>query len=153
MPVEDHTKSCNKCGEEKPLTEFHRRPGGRKGVCRACRCYSARLKYATDHAHRQRLLSYAKQYFKTDAGLETRRRADIRYRMNNRLKRNARQKVYLAVKSGRLPAPNGRLCSKCGTQADQYHHHRGYSREVALDVLPVCRSCHVELDRKYPLCV
>lgn len=39
--MSDATRICTKCGESKPLTEFHRDrtgPGGRRRQCKTCRC-------------------------------------------------------------------------------------------------------------------
>lgn len=39
--MENDTRTCTKCGEAKPLTEYHRdkrSPGGLRRQCKACRC-------------------------------------------------------------------------------------------------------------------
>lgn len=44
------TKKCSKCGEEKPLTEFHKcanLPDGHNNSCKVCKCRRARDRAAT----------------------------------------------------------------------------------------------------------
>ncbi len=52
-----------------------------------------------------------------------------------------RQRLTRAVKSGKVT--RARECQKCGRAAEtQAHHHRGYSKESALDVQWLCPGCH-----------
>ena len=37
----------------------------------------------------------------------------------------------------------------CGKQGEQYHHHKGYAPEHRLDVVPICRKCHDELENPF----
>lgn len=54
----------------------------------------------------------------------------------------ARSAVSKAIKIGKLPRPDTLKCS-CGEKAKQYHHHKGYAPEHWLDVVPICRKCHI----------
>jgi hypothetical protein len=56
----------------------------------------------------------------------------------------ARGQVTYALTTGRLCKPM--FCERCGavTRKLDAHHHRGYSRKHALDVIFVCRPCHVK---------
>ena len=50
-------------------------------------------------------------------------------------------KVRLAVKAGKLTKTD---CADCGSSGPvQGHHHNGYDDEHALDVVWLCRSCHL----------
>ena len=55
------TKQCTKCGEVKPLSEYHKKLDGKYGVqvrCKECRCKQKRDRYANDSAYRE---AYLKQ--------------------------------------------------------------------------------------------
>jgi hypothetical protein len=56
----------------------------------------------------------------------------------------ARNQVTHALATGRLCKPM--FCERCGevTRKLDSHHHRGYSRRHALDVIFVCRRCHAK---------
>jgi len=62
----------------------------------------------------------------------------------------ARYKVYYAVKKGLLPHASTVACSQCQHLGEdrkhEYHHHKGYAKKYALDVIPVCINCHKALD-------
>ena len=49
-------------------------------------------------------------------------------------------KVGKAVKAGRLVKSD---CADCGGPSAQAHHHNGYEPEHALDVVWLCRPCHM----------
>lgn len=65
-------------------------------------------------------------------------------------KMQARQQVALKVRNGEMPSAKELPCVWCShvcdeTAADhehEYHHHRGYSAEHFLDVIPLCKACH-----------
>lgn len=55
----------------------------------------------------------------------------------------ARNSVHHAVRTGKLPNVKTLKCSICKEkQAEHYHHHKGYSYENRLNVIPVCIKCH-----------
>lgn len=56
----------------------------------------------------------------------------------NREKKNVHQKVYLAVKAGKLIRPEA--CSKCGYTGRITGHHHDYSKPYEVEWL--CVSCH-----------
>lgn len=63
-------------------------------------------------------------------------------------KKQARRRVNVLVRSGRLPHPNAIACADCGhtwkhgERRHDYDHHLGYDAEHHLDVEPVCTLCH-----------
>jgi len=57
-------------------------------------------------------------------------------------KHNARNKVYRAVKSGKLKREP---CEVCGDPKSEAHHYRGY--EFPLDVQWLCRKHHIEAEK------
>ena len=101
-----------------------------------------------------------KKYQKTEKGKVVHRKADIKYRKSDKGKatlrakkerhhvrnpnqRKARNAVNLAIRTGKIPCIDSLQCL-CGNQAKQYHHHKGYAPEFWLDVVPVCRKCHIK---------
>jgi hypothetical protein len=65
-------------------------------------------------------------------------------------KARAHRLVWLAVRAGALPRPSALPCTDCGSvwtagrARHHYDHSLGYALEHALDVQPVCVSCHVK---------
>jgi hypothetical protein len=101
-------KSCTKCGASKPLDEFsadHRRPGGVRSQCKACKSVAFRKWSeanrerraasfkAWGEANRERRLDYMKSYNAKTAPrkakwLRERREQEREYRREYRAKRN-----------------------------------------------------------------
>lgn len=125
-------KTCSKCGETKPLTEFHRESkntDGRRADCKECRNEYSR--------------EYHANYVQTDRYRKSRKKYKRRH--PNRIK--ARNAVTHAVHhTEELPPASSEDCTRCGGDAVEYHHHNGYSEEHWLDVVPVCKKCHGALE-------
>lgn len=62
------------------------------------------------------------------------------YPQSNAEKVDARNKLNLAVKAGRVVRGN---CSSCGTDKDVEGHHHDYAKPLDVDWL--CRSCHKDV--------
>ena len=64
----------------------------------------------------------------------------------------ARQRVNLEVRTGRIPHPNLLPCVDCdhkwnsGERRHEYDHYLGYSAEHHLHVQVVCTRCHAKRD-------
>lgn len=64
----------------------------------------------------------------------------------------ARQRVNVEVRTGRLKRPNDLPCSFCGHivsdtgMRHEYHHHKGYGAPHQLDVIALCTKCHASVD-------
>jgi hypothetical protein len=56
----------------------------------------------------------------------------------------ARAAVNQAVRRGKLPRVKTLQCVECGGQAEEYHHHISHKREHYLDVIPLCKTCHLK---------
>ena len=67
-------------------------------------------------------------------------------------KKQARYLVNKEVKSGHRPHPNALPCVDCGhvwtegSSRHEYDHYLGYAAEHHLDVVAVCKMCHVRRD-------
>jgi len=60
------------------------------------------------------------------------------------IKRRAYVAVRLAVAAGALPRPDTLPCADCDRPAVEYDHHNGYDLAHCLDVLALCRRCHMK---------
>lgn len=78
----------------------------------------------------------------------TRIRCNDCIRKRRKLEYVAGKAVQDAIRHGDLPKAQALKCAMCGKPAYDYHHHRGYDEAHHLDVIPLCRKCHVRLHTK-----
>ena len=64
-----------------------------------------------------------------------------KYRIVHRNRVNARTHINNLIIAGKLK-PAKHLKCKCGKQAREYHHYKGYNRKNWEDVEPKCTNCH-----------
>lgn len=136
-------KTCFKCGEEKPLSDFYSHPKmGDKhlGKCKAC----AKIDVVTNRALN---LEYYQRYDRERKNqphrLAQRRYNSKQYYKRHPTKARANHTLRRAVKSGRVIK---RPCEICGSpNADA--HHDNYSKP--LDVKWLCPLHHHAAHRKY----
>lgn len=169
--LEAGEKTCSKCGETKPLSEYHkdkRNADGLYGHCKSChyamtQAYahtdkgkesikqSAKVNYEERGGREKSRIRNAKpsaiekraEYRQTEAGREAQRRKDEKRRREQVQKLRAKDAVNNAVKSGALPLVSTLKCAQCGNPAEEYHHI-SYAREDFLRVTPLCKSCHAK---------
>lgn len=127
----DATWQCSRCRQVQPVEAFARdrsRPFGHTYVCKTCRNAQGRQLY-------------------------TPRGAPQRYGPLPALprpgdKRQARRRVNVLVRTGKLRAPNELPCADCGhlyqpgDRRHEYDHYLGYGESHHLAVQPVCIICH-----------
>ncbi len=157
----DHlTKTCNTCGVEKPLSEYHRdrhKRDGWAGICKACRIPQEREYYGQN---REAVLTKQRLYYGRNR--ESLLAKDRAYYRRNRSKLLARDRAWKksrpeVARAGALvqaAVARGRLhqgpCEGCGSRARIDAHHDDYSKP--LDVRWLCRSCHLRLHaERHPL--
>jgi hypothetical protein len=71
-------KTCTKCGEKKPLSEFSKDKSAKIGVCSDCKdCRNNHQRTETSKKYRQK---YYKNYFKSDTGKKIQKKAQKKYR-------------------------------------------------------------------------
>ena len=132
------SKTCTKCGEEKPLDGFYRdrsKTDGRECWCKDCKRAHERSPQRKEQRAR---------YDRTAKGRKAKRESAARMRQKYPEKHSAREAVRYAVKVGRLERPEH--CSECGTFTFvEAHHHNGYLNDV-LDVEWLCKECHQAAD-------
>ena len=149
-------KTCTRCGDTKPLTEFYRataKKDGHETRCKVCARTQVLAYNQTDGAIPLRRIRIAR-YLRSEKGKAATQRylgsakdkqARRRYRQQNREKINARARVWRSMKAGILPKPSEITCDSCGAPAAEYHHPNGYTDESALDIVPLCKPCHYKL--------
>jgi hypothetical protein len=151
-------KTCTSCDESKDESDFYLTSKGRPtSRCKECTKAAVRANYRNNvdqYRAYEKTRSMAphrvdarKAYAKTPHGLARGAIAKKRYIETNPVKRKAHNKVWLALRTGRLvPAP----CEVCGATNTQAHHD-DYSKP--LDVRWLCTTHHAEWHRhNTPLC-
>lgn len=63
---------------------------------------------------------------------------------SKKLQSQASSAVSYEIKKGNMVKANTLQCKDCGKNATHYHHHNGYEKPHWLDVIPLCRSCHIK---------
>lgn len=134
--IEVHMKTCFKCGENKPLTEFYKHKmmaDGHLNKCKVCA-----KKDVQEHRHgkgRERVLAYDRERAKQPHRIEAAKKIYARWKSNNPKRRAAQIAVGNAVRDGKLiPLP----CFVCGEKGEA--HHPDYDRP--LDVVWLCSQHH-----------
>ncbi len=127
-PIHQHLKTCDRCSQTKPLDEFNiyrRMRDGRSSYCRDC---SRELteEWRVNHPEKTRESNRAPNYKPHPMKLRA------RYDMRN------------GVRHGKLIRPS--VCSRCSKECHPDAHHPDYSQP--LEVVWLCRSCHVLVERE-----
>jgi hypothetical protein len=155
-----------------PISEFHKDKNRKDGLCNVCKhCKSRHHKTDKAKETKRRYNSGAKnkaymvkfrqteknkeiqrEYDKTEAGKASTTRRHKRQIELHPERVMARRKVAYYVAQGYMPAASSLECQhkggRCTGKAEHYHHYNGYEPEHWLDVIPVCRKCHDDLDKK-----
>ena len=165
-------KICSICGEDKPLNDYYTYDGYTHKVCKIChstRCVAWRKTEsgkvsvaASDRSEtgKERYRRYRQtdkyqatqdRYHKSKKGKTVARKYCISSRKLHPDRTRAYSAVQIAVKNGKLPKASTLKCSaqldNCTGNAMEYHHYNGYNKMHALDVIPVCSTCHKALDK------
>ena len=132
-------KTCFKCGEEKPLTEFYKHSMMADGYLNKCKACAK--KDVHDHRHgkgREKVLAYDRERAKQPHRIEAAKKINARWKAENPKRRAAQIAVSNAVRSGRLkPLP----CFECGQKSEA--HHPDYDQP--LDVVWLCPAHHKQV--------
>lgn len=123
------TKTCFKCGKEKPITEFYKHPMMGDGHLNKCKeCVKA------DRANHERN--------NPEAVLNSR----LKQCERKPTQKNAYHAVEFALKAGAMQKPHEcSICGKPDTESRMEAHHYDYSKP--LNVIWLCTSCHGVADR------
>jgi len=133
-------KTCSKCKETKPLSEFYK-DKSRKDGC-SNKCIICQREY---YQSKQYKLAQ-KRYCQSKKGKVTRRSSVKRFYINHPERFKAKDAVKYAIATGKI-TPAKKLNCTCGKQVEQYHHW-SYLPEYWFDVQPVCRDCHIKMHRR-----
>lgn len=146
-------RTCTTCGLSLPLDRFYvkdKRTGRLTARCKKCdneasRAYRAKTPLTDDQraeirARQQKL----RDEWRKDPEWRARRRRNhkkVRERYPDRMYAN--NALAGAVRRGQVVRPSS--CSQCDNTRDIQAHHEDYSKP--LEVIWLCRDCHVEADR------
>jgi len=143
-------KTCFKCGESKPLTEFYKHPkmaDGRVNKCKECnkkdvqKNYRENIdnitKYERKRANLPHRVQAREDYAKTEQGLIAGNKAKKAWIGRNPEKRQAQIILGNAVRSGKIKK---KPCEFCESTHRVHGHHDDYSKP--LDVIWMCPQCH-----------
>ena len=75
----------------------------------------------------------------------SRRRWYHKNKVSINLQKRAQTALNHAVRDGKII--RSKACQNCGTPNPEAHHHNGYAEAHKLDVIWLCKSCHVIADK------
>lgn len=148
-------KTCFKCGQSKPITEFYTHPrmgDGHLGKCKDCTKKDtakrvARLWNDPEWKQKERSRCREKQnrYRKDGRCKPVNHEAVINWRKRNPEKAYAHNAAEYAMKKGIIKRAT--ICERCG-KADRllHKHHPDYSKPI--QILWLCTACHGLQHRK-----
>lgn len=152
-------KTCKRCKEVKPLSDFGKDRGQNDGLAIWCKECSA----AYQREWRQKNLEHARAIDRKNKSDERKRKGQDKVnaeyrawyaknpehkrqyvaerRKDNKKKIWAQNKLNKAVMCGKIERPS--CCSNCGKECKPDGHHHDY--DLPYDVIWLCRRCHTEL--------
>jgi len=158
------TKRCSHCKQIKPVLEFYKNHIRKDGFHSACKICFKKEQKSRQQADPKKFKVIQKRYRQSDKGKIVKRKYDHsdkgrkakngyikskkgkenmrRFFQNHPEQYAAKNAISVAVSSGKLAQIISLKCIDCGNAAEQYHHHKGYSPEHLLDVVPLCKKCH-----------
>ena len=140
MSIDQLTKKCSTCQEHRSVSEFYKNRTRKDGLQSRCKICQKRWERSAVRK------AYQKRYNLSAAGRATHRRADEKYIKRYPARVKARNAIHALCVAGKLPQASILKCLHCEAQASEYHHNLGYSQDHWLDVIPLCRRCHVVAD-------
>ncbi len=163
FPFDEPTKhctceACERAGQLLPFSEFYKDKYAPDGVTYQCKkCMNAgKYRYMQTAAGKESHKKYMQsekgkaalfKHAHSDLGRKTGRIKTARRRKNPEQKRIdlAYKTIHDLVRSKMIPKAKELNCDLCGQPAKEYHHYLGYEPEHHLDVIPVCRECHIRV--------
>lgn len=129
-------KTCFKCHQEKPLSEFYKHSGmtdGHLNKCKECAKQDTKKQRAANHEY---YIQYDRQRAKLPHRIEANKERFKQYRKSHPDREKARSLLYKEYKQGKIAKLPCFVCGSLNTEA----HHPDYSRP--LDVIWLCAQHH-----------
>jgi len=147
------TSSCCICGEIKPVSLFYKHAKTKDGCssrCRECQKAYARqhridnkdyyLRKNREYSRTEKYKQKKKDYYQSEVGRESQRKAKVVYKSKNVTKVAASAKLNGAIRAGDILRPE--ICGECGKPSKVIHgHHDDYL--LPLEVRWMCPMCHM----------
>lgn len=160
--VPDHMKTCFKCGQAKPRSEFYRHPqmgDGLLGKCKECTKTDVANRYAVlclvdpSFIKKERARGrdkYHRLYAPGKLGWRPKPRVGCNWQSppaTKQEKMRAHNMAVRAARSGRIVKPS--QCEDCGWEEGRLHaHHEDYRQPLL--VVWVCSTCHRRRHATHP---
>jgi len=132
-------KTCTRCEQLKPLTEFdptRRKPDQLKSLCRPC-CRAVSREVAAANRKQREQNATGTTYASRNANLKRLGFDSYKDYLASETWRAIRRKVYAA---------KGGSCHLCGERATELHHNRYHTNDLSGKCIrfinPICRVCH-----------
>jgi len=136
-------KTCTKCGETKPIEDYHRNKKSLDGhltFCKACRqVQGCKDRARNPDIYREQMRRHSKASYKRNAASHAQKRRDYYNKFPE--KKKAHRAVSYALESGKLKRLSCEVCGKEKAHA----HHENYSKP--LDVIWLCSVHHSEIHK------
>jgi hypothetical protein len=136
MPKSLIVKKCSTCKKKFPLRFFSKNRTTKDGFQAECKfCHK---KYMNKYKKSKRVVLLFRKYRNE-------------YNKRNPKIRRAQQELWHIILDGKIkraPSYHCRASLLCFKRATEYHHHLGYNKNHRLDVIPVCRKCHINFHLK-----
>ena len=131
-------KTCFKCGDEKPLTEFYKHKQMADGHLNKCK--SCAKNDVFQHRHGPQFREKVLEYDRSRGNRQDKSYRDSHKEGNPHAYR-ARHALSNAVRDGKIERPD--RCSHCHKICRPHGHHHDYS--MPLSVTWLCPACHRQL--------
>lgn len=141
--------TCKECTKKCVLGKYRINPEQKKDYARqyyyktkdafrekkALRAKAYRIK------NKDKINGYLKNWRQTEVGKASIKTASLKYNLNNKPKRNAKEAVRKALKHNLITKPL--YCENCDTGGLLHaHHYKGYIKKYYLTIKWLCPSCH-----------
>jgi len=135
-------KTCMKCGELKPLSDFYKHPMMKDGHLNKCK--ECTKKDVSNNYYKNK--KYYQEYEHSEKRIASRRERSGKYlkqhRLNNPEKNRARRILAYNIRKGYITKPS--ICIVCKEESEHIQaHHSDYSKP--LDVVWCCPQCHRDI--------
>jgi hypothetical protein len=158
-------KTCFKCGETKPLSDFYKHPkmtDGHVNKCKECNKVDVgqnrrdKIDYYQEYDRNRGRNHLSDRYLKRlsrNRSPEYKESESYAHKISlgktdfSRSRKVSNSAVSNAIRDGKLTRPN--CCEYCGKSCKPQAHHSSYADDMKLTVTWLCTECHGKVHRKY----